>query len=92
MAFGASICRTAMCHQETSFSTLFYVVIKKSNVCSIFDDFYRKYVNLCPFCSLVIRIEQGKGDKAGNEPCILDQMFCFIDVIFELFSTNSMRK
>lgn len=37
----------------------------KSNVCSLFDDFFRNYVNLWNFCPPVIRVKPGKGDKAG---------------------------
>lgn len=38
----------------------------KSNVCSLFDDFHRNYVNLWNFCSPLIRVKQGEGDKSGS--------------------------
>lgn len=38
----------------------------KSNVCSLFDDFYRKYVNICHFCTPLTTVKQSKSDKAGT--------------------------
>lgn len=42
----------------------------KSNVCSLFDDCYRKYVKLyviiCHFCTPLIIVKQSKGGKVGT--------------------------
>lgn len=38
----------------------------KINVCSLFDDFYRKYVNICHLCTPLITVKQSKGDQAGT--------------------------